>query len=211
MEISWLGHSCVRIRSNDVTLITDPYDESLGLSMGLQRADIVTVSHEHPHHSHRKGVEGDPRVLRGPGEFEIGNFYITGVGTDRNDPEREATVNTVFGIQAEGLTLWHLGDLNHAFSPRQIEGLGHTDVLFAPAGGVCTISASRAAELISIMAPKIVVPLHYRAEGVKVELEPLEGFLDDLGVTERVRQPSITVTASNLPRDMHVVVLERVT
>ncbi len=55
MEISWLGHSCVRIRSDDVTLITDPYDESLGPSMGRQRADIVTVSHEHPHHSHRDG------------------------------------------------------------------------------------------------------------------------------------------------------------
>ena len=210
MEISWLGHSCIRIRSNDVTLILDPYDESLGLSMGLQRADIVTVSHEHPHHSHRSGIEGDPRVLQGPGEYEIGNFYITGVGTDRNVQEGGPAVNTVFGIHAEGLTLWHLGDLNHAFSPRQIEGLGQTDVLFVPAGGVCTIGASSAAELISLVAPKIVVPLHYRAEGVAVELEPLEAFLDDLGVTEQVRQPRLDVTASSLPRDMRVVVLERV-
>ena len=207
MEISWLGHSCVRIRSDDVTLITDPYDESLGPSMGRQRADIVTVSHEHPHHSHRDGIEGDPRVLQGPGEYEIGNFYITGVGTNRN--EEESTVNTIFGIHAEGLTLWHLGDLNHAFSPRQIESLGHTDVLFAPAGGVCTISASEAAELVNLVGPKIVIPLHYRAEGVKVELEPLEAFLDDLGVAERVRQPRIDVTASSLPRDMRVVVLEK--
>ena len=209
MEISWLGHSCVRVRSNDVTLITDPYGDSLGFSMGRHRADIVTVSHSHSHHSHHEGIEGNPAILSGPGEYEIGGFYITGMGTDRSGDEGRREINTVFSIHGEGLTLCHLGDLNHMLSPRQVEELGETDILFVPAGGVCTVATDRVAELVSIMGPKLVVPLHYRDEGVEVELQPLEPFLRDMGVTGAPRQPKLNVTASTLPRDLQLVVLER--
>lgn len=80
-----------------------------------------------------------------------------------------------------------------------------------PAGGVCTLSTASVAELVNLVAPKIVVPLHYRTEGVRVELEPLGALLDDMGVTEPAGQPRIDVTASNLPRDMRLVVLTPVT
>ena len=209
MEISWLGHSCLRIRSNDVTLITDPYGDSLGLSMGRHRADIVTMSHSHPHHSHHEGIEGKPVILSGPGEYEIGGFYITAMGTDRSGEEGRREINTIYSIHSETLTLCHLGDLNQMLSPRQVEELGDTDILFVPSGGVCTVATDRAAELVSIMDPKIVVPMHYRDEGVEVELQPLGPFLRDMGVTEPPRQAQINVTSSTLPRDLQLVVLER--
>ena len=211
MEISWLGHSCVRVRSNNATLITDPYQESLGLSMGLQTADVVTISHAHPHHSHQDGIEGDPKVLRGPGEYEIGSFYITGVGTDRGEQEGEPRLNTIFAIKVEGVTLGHLGDLNRMLAPQQIEWLGQTDVLFVPAGGVCTLDTSRVADLLNLVGPKIVVPLHYRTAGVRAEIQPLGPFLDDMGVTEPDLRSKLEVTATSLPRDLTLVVLERVT
>lgn len=209
MEILWLGHSCIQIRCHGVTLITDPYDESLGLSMGRPSANIVTVSHSHPHHSHLDGIDGHPRVLRGPGEYEIGEFYVTGMGTEHSHHEGERQVNTVFAIHAEGLTLCHLGDLDRMLSPGQIEELGRTDILFVPAGGVCTIATSSAAELVNLVDPRIVIPLHYRTEAVKVELQPLDAFLGDMGVTEPVRTSRIDVTASNLPQDLRVVALDR--
>ena len=146
MDISWLGHSCVRIQSNDATLIADPYAESTGLSLAHQRADIVTISHEHPNHSHYAAIEGSPRVLRGPGEYEIGSFYITGMGTDRKGLEEENVTNTVFVIHAEGLSFCHSGDLNHPLSPRQLEGLGQPDILFVPADGVCTLGPSHSGD-----------------------------------------------------------------
>ena len=211
MEISWLGHSCLQVRGHGVTLITDPYDESLGLSMGRPSADIVTVSHSHPHHSHWEGVEGHPRVLQGPGEYEIGNFYISGMATAHNHHEGKRQINTVFAIHAEGLMLCHLGDLDRMLSPRQIEELGQTDILFVPAGGVCTISTSSVAELVNLVDPRIVIPLHYRTEEVRVDLQPLDPFLDDMGVTEPTHTSRFNVTTSNLPRDLQVVVLERAT
>ena len=195
MDISWLGHSCVRIQSNDATLIADPYAESTGLSLAHQRADIVTISHEHPNHSHYAAIEGSPRVLRGPGEYEIGSFYITGMGTDRKGLEEENVANTVFVIHAEGLSLCHFGDLNHPLSPRQLEGLGQPDILFVPAGGVCTLGPSHVAQLANDVGPKIVVPVHYRTAGGTASLEPIDVFLNDMGVSEPLRHSRISVTA----------------
>ena len=209
MEIVWLGHSSLRVQSHDVTLITDPYANTLGFSMAHHRAEIVTVSNDHPHHSQFDAVDGGPRVLSGPGEYEIANTYISGMGTPGDEEEGVRRINTVFTIHAEGLTLCHLGDLNQRLSSSQVEELKKTDVLFVPAGGMCTISVPRVVELVNLIAPSIVIPLHYWVDGVKVELEPLDGFLGELGVSEVNPQARLNVTATNLTRELKVVVLQR--
>jgi len=209
MEISYLGHSCIRIHSNGVTLITDPYDPNLGISMGRQSADIVTISHDHPNHAHHVNISGNPRILRGPGEYEIGNFYITGMGTDRNDDEGTAKTNTVFVLQTEGVVLCHLGDVNHPMTARQIEELNQPDVLFVPIGGRCTISTEQAADLINRISPKIVVPVHYSLENTTGPLQPLAPFLETMAITEPSSNKRLIVTATNLPKELKVEVLER--
>lgn len=210
MQITSLGHSCIQIRSNEVTLITDPYDSSLGISMGNQNPDIVTVSHQHPHHSHLDSLKGKPKVLQSPGEYEFANFYIVGIGTDRNDPESSTRkINTIYVIQCEGVTLCHLGDLYNTLSPREIEELGHIDVLFIPAGGGCTIDPSRAADLVNVIGPSIVIPIHFQVDGIKVDIQPLDGFLKHLGVEEPSLTAQLSVTDTNLPRDLSVVTLKQ--
>ena len=213
MEIVWLGHSSLRLRSGQVTLITDPYSHSLGFPMMPQDADIVTMSNSHPHHSNCDAVGGNPRVLRGPGEYEIADFYINGMGTrlSGGEDEGDRQINTVFTIRAEGLTLCHLGDLNEALSPGKVQELNQTDVLFVPAGGKCTVSSTRIAALVNLIGPRIVIPLHYRVEGVEVDLEPLDGFLNEMGVSEASPQPRLNVTLSNLPRDRRIDVLRLTT
>ena len=211
MEITWLGHSCIRIRVNGATLITDPYDDSLGLSMGRPVAQIITVSNSHPHHSHVSGVGGDPIVIDGPGEYEIGEFYISGVGTAHTVGGREERrINTVFSLRVEGLTLCHLGDLSRPLSPQLIQQLGHTDVLLVPAGGGCTVTTSQAADLVGQLAPRIVIPMHYASgQLTTVELGPLDPFLSDMGLIEVAREKKVNVTLSTLPRDLRVVILDR--
>ena len=213
MEITWLGHSALRVSSANITLITDPYADSVGFEMPHQNAQIVTISNEHPHHCHVAAVNGAPRVLRGPGEYEVANFYISGIGTslDPGDGESERRINTVFIIRSEGLRLCHLGDFNETLSPRLTEELNELDILVVPAGGHCTISSLKAAELVNLVRPRIVVPIHYRTKGLKVELECLEAFLEELGAPEVAAQPRLTVTASNLPRETRVNVLQRAT
>ena len=209
MDIAWLGHSAVRVVSAGITLVTDPYSESLGLSLGEPKADIVTVSNGHPHHSFIEAIEGEPRILSGPGSYEIGNFYITGMGTRLDDHGEERLINTVFTMRSEGLTLCHLGDLNQRLSPGQVQELNQTDVLFVPAGETCTIGVTYVAELVNLIGPSILIPVHYKIEGVSVDLAPLDRFIAEMGIAEVAPQTRLNVTSTNLPRELRVVVLQR--
>ena len=211
MEIVWLGHSSLRLQSRGVTLITDPYADSVGLSIGNPKADIVTISNGHPHHSASDAVDGSPRVLKGPGSYEVGHYYITGTGTARGGSEGDREVNTVFTIRAEGLNICHLGDLSRRLSPGQVAELNQPDILCVPAGGMCTISVSDLAELVNLIGPRIVIPLHYWVDGLNVELDPLDRILGEMGVADVTPQARLNVTSSNLPRELSVVVLQRST
>ena len=71
MELTWLGHSCFRLRGKDATLITDPPAPSTGYSLGRLSADIITISHDHPGHNYVKAIGGEPQIVSGPGEYEI--------------------------------------------------------------------------------------------------------------------------------------------
>ena len=105
MEINWLGHSSVSINSRDLILITDPYDSSEGTFMSPQKADIVTISNADAKHSTVDSVTGHPRVIDGPGEYEINNFYISGLGTALTTIDQGAArqINTIYSIKAEAM------------------------------------------------------------------------------------------------------------
>ena len=208
MEINWLGHSSVSVNSRDLILITDPYDSSDGTFMAPLKADIVTVSHDDSKHSNVDSVSGDPRIIDGPGEYEIANFYITGIGTDRNDTENPLKTNTIFVLRTEGVVLCHLGDLNNPMTAKQIEELNHPDVLFVPVGGVCTLDTERTSDLVNRISPKVVVPIHYRMDNTNITIQPLDPFLDAMGVTEEATKNKLNITATNLPRELKVEILE---
>ena len=84
MEITWYGHSCFRLTERSMaTVVTDPYDNaSIGYDALKLKADIVTVSHDAAGHNNTKAVKGTSHVITGPGEFEIGGVFITGVQTN---------------------------------------------------------------------------------------------------------------------------------
>ncbi|MBI4298883.1 MAG: MBL fold metallo-hydrolase [Chloroflexi bacterium] len=211
MEIIWRGHSCFQIRSGDTTIITDPFSESLGFPLGDPIATIATVSHRHPHHDSWSALRGAPLVIKGAGDYERSNIHIKGINTPRSDPDKQREANTVYMIQVEGINLCHLGDLNEMPSSRQIEELGRSHILFVPAGGVCTLNIHQVAEVINLIDPKMVIPMHYKTEGVVVELETLEPFLKEMGVKEAVPRPRLSVSSSNLPSERQLVVLQRAT
>ena len=210
MEIAWLGHSCVRMRSRGATLIADPFGASPGVELKSQPADIVTVSCTgDPNHSAVDALGGEPKVLEGPGEYEVSGFSISGMGTDRNSDTGERVINTVYRIRTEGLTLCHLGDLNIPLTARQVEFLDGVDVLFAPAGGGGSLSPTAIAELVGRIGPRIVVPLHYSDGGQPPDLEPIDDFLAAMGGAPETPGAKLNVTATSLPGDTQVSVLER--
>ena len=209
MEIVWLGHSAFRIRSRDAVLVMDPCPKSSGYNMGRPTADIITVSHDHGDHSHVDGVAGKPRLVRGPGEYEIAGVLITGVPTYHDKVTGSARgKNTAYVIETEDLRLCHLGDLGHVPTPEQVEAMAGVDILLAPVGGGTALDAASAAETISLLEPKLVIPMHYATAASTAKLDPLDRFLKEMGASNVAAQPRLSVNRSGLPAETHVVILE---
>ena len=214
MDITWYGLSCFRIRESGVTLVCDPYDKAVGLSLPKLRADIVPVSHDRPGHNAAERVTGDPKVLTGPGEYEAKNIFTTGLATYHRKQKGELSErNVAFFFEFGDLTVGHLGDIGEVPTQAEIEELniGEVDILLVPVGGGDTLDPTRAVEIVGMFEPKLVIPMHYRqgglVESIAERLEPGDKFLKELGVAVPEPVEMLKVTKSNLPEETQVVIL----
>lgn len=208
MDITWLGHSCFRIRGNQAIIITDPFPPDIGYTLGKQTVDIVSISHTHPNHSYNEGITGEYRLVKGPGEYEIAGVLILGLATYHDAVKGQSKgKNTIYLFEVDGITICHLGDIGHILGDEEVEEMGNVDILIVPVGGVSTINASMAAETIRKVEPKIVIPMHYKTPKTNRELDPVENFLKEMGQTAVEPRPKLNVSKSNLPLVMQVVVL----
>jgi L-ascorbate metabolism protein UlaG (beta-lactamase superfamily) len=212
MEITWYGLSCFRLTERSLaTVVTDPYDsQATGFEPLKLKADIVTVSHDAPGHSYSSGVKGYSHLISGPGEFEIGGVFVTGIQTngygkrDSDEPR-----NTLYVVDYEGVTVAHLGDLRRVPSQTEVEALGTVHVALVPVGGGGGLNAAKAAEVVSLLEPGFVIPMHYSIPGCTIKLSPLSKFLKEMGLGTVDPQPSLKVTKSMIPEETRVVVLSR--
>lgn len=210
MEITWYGHSCFRLTDRGLaTVVTDPYDNrTAGYESLKLRADIVTVSHDAPGHNYSNGVKGFSHLITGPGEFEIGGVFITGIQTNghtkttNDDPK-----NTLYVFDYEGVSVAHLGDLRRVPTQTEIEALGNVHVALVPVGGGGGLNPAKAAEVISLLEPGYVIPMHYHTPASALKLGPLNKFIKEMGLDSVDPQPSLKVTSSTIPEDTKVVVL----
>ena len=209
MELTWLGHACFRLRGRDLTVLTDPFDSKLGLTLGKVSADVVTVSHDEPNHNAVGAVAGAPRVVAGPGEYELAGVMITGVATPRPpDQSRDVPRNTAYLLELDDVTVCHLGDLAAPLGSDQVAVVKDADVLLVPVGGHCTIDGAQAAEIVAQVEPKLVVPMHFLTQGMRLELDPVDRFCREIGAAELTPQPRLNITRSSLPDQLTVVLLE---
>ncbi|HID87044.1 MAG TPA: lactamase [Anaerolineae bacterium] len=209
MEIVWYGHACFRLRGKEGSVVTDPYDKTIGYHLPRLSANVVTVSHDHPGHSYVRGVRGHPKIIAGPGEYEVKGIFIFGIPAfhDRKQGKQRGR-NTVYLFEFEDLTICHLGDLGHVPAQPQVEALSDIDVLLIPVGALHTLNASMAAEVINLLEPRIVVPMHYKTDVVKARLAPLRKFLKEMGLKRVKPRESLKIRKGSLPEETQVVVLE---
>lgn len=208
MEITWLGHSCFRIKGKGGSVITDPFGEGTGYHLGKVTADIVTVSHDHPGHNFVQGIGGNPKVISKPGEYEIAGIFIYGMRT-YHDPEKGQIrgKNTCFLMEIDDVRVAHLGDLGHTLSAAQADELNDADILLIPVGGKSTIDAPAAAEIVHLLNPKIVIPMHYKTEIATADLDTASRFLSEMGAKDLSPMPKFTGTKGLLPAETQVIVL----
>src|SRR5437016_10286351 len=209
MDMTWLGHACFRMRGRERVLLTDPPDPKSGHAIPKTEAQVVTISHEHLGHSSLRSVGGEPVVLRGPGESEVREVLVTGVGTFHDDEKGSARGrNTVFAIRLDDLVVCHLGDLGHELHATALERIGDVDIVLVPISGAeVNLTAARAAEVIHQLEPKVVVPMSYDPDDKKKD-RPFDRLLHELGVKELTPVPKLSVTRGSLPENVQVVALD---
>ncbi len=206
MEIVWLGHCCFRIKAKEATVVTDPCDKSTGYSLGRPTADLVTVSFDDRAHNYAEGVAGTPRVIEGPGEFEIAGTSVVGVATPR-DTERKLG-NVAYVIELEDLRVGHLGALGSIPTSDQVEAMGAVDILLVPVGGGDSLDATAAAEAIALIEPRMAIPMHYKTDAERGDLGTLDRFLKEMGGKAPETHLKMTVTRSSLPEETQTIVLD---
>lgn len=218
MEISWFGLSCFRlVERGAATVVTDPYDgeQTGGRSLKLA-ADIVTISHNAPTANHLAAIAGSPYTITGPGEYEVGDVFITGIqtggkraGDDDQNASHASQGNTLYAIDFNALTVAHLGDLTRVPTQAEIEAIGTVNVALVPISSSHGLTAGRVAEVISLLEPNIVIPMHYAATAQGLPLDALSKFLKEMGLSEAETRPSLKITSTSLPEETKVIVLDQ--
>jgi L-ascorbate metabolism protein UlaG (beta-lactamase superfamily) len=212
MEITWYGHSCFSISERGLaTSVIDPYDgQAFGANELRLKGDIVTISHDKPGHNHLAAVAGKPYVVNGPGEYEIGGVFITGIQTNEYI-DKDGIPNVLYLFNYNDLNVAHLGAVNRVPSQTEVESLGPVHVLLVPIGGDSTLDAGRAVEVINIFEPNIVIPMHYALPNEPDQTDYLNKFLKQIGIGDHL-EPLASLklsSAASLPEEMRVVVLNK--
>ncbi len=215
MEITFLGQSAFKIKGKTTSIITDPYEGSmLGMKFTKTDADIVLFSHHHDDHDKVENVTNVKKVIDGPGEYEVAGVSVIGIQTYHDDKKgAERGKNTIYVIEVEGLRLLHLGDLGHKLEDDQVKEIGNIDILMIPVGGTFTIDAKMAVEVVKQIGASIVIPMHYKLEGVESEvmnkLAPVDDFIKESGLRiEKLPKLIVKKDAINNEEE-YAVILEK--
>lgn len=214
MEITWYGLSCFKLAERGMaTVTTDPYNyQEVGFSPLKLKADIVTVSHDAPGHNFLEAIYGaqqagrSPYIITGPGEYEVGSVFITGIQTG-GQKGSDHIRNTLYVFDFDRITVAHLGDINRPPTQAEIEAMGTVNIALVPVGGGGSLNAARAAEVVSQLEPNIVVPMHYATPDCTVSLDPLNKFLKEMGINDYQPLDILKINSASLPEETQVVVL----
>jgi L-ascorbate metabolism protein UlaG (beta-lactamase superfamily) len=216
MDITFLGHSSLKMKTRTATVITDPFDpQMVGLKYSGVEGDIVTVSHAHKDHNAVDKVSGVKKVLEGPGEYEVMGVSVIGYPSFHDDKSgAERGKNTIYVIEAEGLRIAHLGDIGHTLSDDLVNEIGSIDVLMIPVGGKFTIGPKEATEIVGKIDPYFILPMHYSEQGLNAQtfagIESVDTFLKEIGmIVENL--PKFSLKKEDILEDQgsKVIILER--
>lgn len=194
MHLSWLGQTCVRLqtkyRDDDVVALLDAYRPADGSFPRSFSPALATFSRGA---DNAATMSQDPFVLDTLGEIELKEIIATGTASDEH--------NIIFKIHAEGLSVVHLGRLNKKPDLDQLEALGAIDILFVPVGGgEQYLDAADAAEIVTALEPRVVIPMGYQCD-TDPKAKPLSEFIKELGLKPELTDKKIIIKKKDLPQE----------
>ena len=179
MKLEWIGHACFRLTAEDGTVvITDPYDESVGIEMLPLEAEPITMSHEHHDHNETRMLVGRPRIARGMQEATVGSVTARAVGSYHDDERglrRGPNAIRIFDI--DGLKVVHMGDQGCMPDEAVLAAIADADVMMIPVGGTYTVDAQGAKAIVERAKPRCVIPMHVKTKRCPYPIAPVAPFL----------------------------------
>ena len=223
--IEYIAHASFLITGPDGTrVLIDPYASRVWLGYDFPEgvsADAVLVTH--PHYDHDAGVfrgadfpwPETPRI-DAPGVSDFGGLRVIGVEGKHADPygKEFGQINTIFVIESGGLRIAHLGD-NGPLTPENVEAMGDIDILMIPGDALYHIlSPEETGAAIEAVAPRLVIPMHYRIGALETEadrpsdLGDLDPWLEGRGLVVRPGSHQVELSPGGLPAERTYMVLE---
>ena len=180
MKIQYLGHSCFLLtESTGTTVLTDPYSNIIGFKLPDVSAMVATVSHQHYDHNNLAGLKNKPLVIDKEGLYPLDGVDITGIKSFHDDEGGSLRgENIIFKFRMDGLDICHLGDIGEACTAELLEQILPIDILLIPIGGKYTINSEQAKEYVDRIMPEVVIPMHYKSKGLKMDIQKPDDFLD---------------------------------
>lgn len=208
MHVTWHGQYTIKIQSEEVTLVLDPYAPNIGLAPFRAKADIVALtSPADLSMSHLEGIQGEPFIIKTPGEYSISGFTLYALGwIDEKQEEHSIQL-----WQIESITMLHVGQLNRDLSDKELQALERTniDVLFLPIGEGNGLPLKNAMKLLTTIEPRMVIPIHYSLPGLKDDLSDIQQFAKEMGIDPGQKQPKAIIKAGKLSQeDVETVILQ---
>lgn len=205
MKISYLGHSCFFIEGK-YSVVTDPYQD-IGYPLKRVKCDFVLSSHDHFDHNAVKEVDYDTAVTFDTPVSLASDVNLTAIDSFHDECfGKKRGKNRIYKFTVDGVRFTHLGDLGEKFSNSLVEKIGETDVLFIPVGGVYTIDCKEAALFAKAIAPKIVIPMHYKTPRSTVGVGGYEEFIKEFSTVKFL--PREAMIPNKLPEDLSVYVFD---
>jgi len=208
VKITFYGHALFMITtSEDKKIGTDPYDEQIKDPLPDINADIVTSSHDHYDHANISLFKGNPTIINTPGETVIGNIRFFGISTFHDETGGSLRgKNIIYIIETDGIRIAHLGDLGHIPDDKQLKDLQGIDILMIPVGGVYTINAVQALDIINVLKPKVAIPMHYKSVDTKLNVDEVSSFTRRAAGFKEVGQ-TINIEEKSLPKKTEIWVM----
>jgi L-ascorbate metabolism protein UlaG (beta-lactamase superfamily) len=193
MQISWLGDAGIRLQTKDTVILIDPPGAGTGFKPTRQTAQVVALTTKDGRDA--SSVAGEPLFITTPGEYEAREVFIYGI----HIPSEKGRVH--WRIEAEDMSFGHVADLDHKLDNGELAQLEGVDVLFVPVGGKSVLDGEKAAELISQIEPRLVIPIQYHVSGSTKGYGPATTFLKELGAKNTEPQSKVKILKKELPAD----------
>ena len=212
MHLYWHGLTSVRIESSlgDVscTLLTDPYGSDTGLRFPRTlEPNVLVLSHQNQELFALDALKSTPFLIADPGEYEVQGVFV--FGTTLQEEGQKHPLPLMYRFEIEGMSIGFIGGTAKAPSEEQLARLENIDILLIPVGGGAYLDAKKAAEIVKVLEPRIVVPLAYETEGMTVPLASVDLFCKEVG-GKRLDANKLKLARKDLPAEELVIqVLER--